>query len=624
MLEAIRNRSTGIVIKGLLALLILSFAVWGIADVFTPGGTNQTVATVGESEVSPDEIRRDFNRELDRLSGMLGTRLDSEQARAFGIADNVLNRIVDRTLFSLAASDQGIVISDDLVRGSIRAIPEFNDANGNFDRLRFQQALQNNRLTEAGFVALTRGDMMRRQYLSMVGAAPAAPKRMAEILFAYRNEKRIAEVVTIPYSAQPNPADPTDTQLAEFHTANAARFTAPEYRKLTVVSLTADQLAKEISLSDDEIAAAYESRRDEFLTPESRVLKQIRIGDEIAAKKAHDMLKGGADFATVAKDVADMSADQLDLGAMTKAQLLPGLAEAAFGLQPGHFSEPVKSVLGWHILSLVEIKAEQQQSLEETKEGLAKELAAEKAIDSLYQVANMLEDELGGGGTLEEAAKTLNLPIRTIPAIGRSGLSRKDTPVDNLPHGDFLGVAFDTLEGHDSPLTEAGSDGYYIVRVDSVTLPELRSLASIHNDVLAAWQEEQRVMSAKKLADDIIAQVKSGSQLDKLATEHGLTVTLSTSFTRSESVKDLSPSLVNALFSSSIGSLSEGVGNGAHVVARLTDVKAANPVADKEKMDDLRKQLTSSMRSDLIGQLSGGLRQEHPVSINPAALNALF
>jgi len=624
MLEAIRNRSTGIVVKGLLTLLILSFALWGIADVFNRSGTNTVVATVGDAEIAPDQVRRDFQREVERLSKMLGTRIDTDQARALGLVNGVLNRIVDRTLYDLAATDLGIVVSDDLVRQSIRNIPGLKNEKGEFDRFRFQQALQSNQLSEAGFVALTRGDIRRTQYLSMVGASPAAPMRMAEILFAYQNEKRVADILAIPYSSIAVSAIPDDAELAKYHSENAAKFTAPETRKLTYISLTASDLAKEIAISDDEIAKAYEARKDELTTPESRVLKQIRFKDEVSAKKAYDMLKGGADFATVAKDITGTSADKLNLGSMTKAQLLPGLAEAAFALQPGAFTKPLKSVLGWHILSLVKINPEAQKSLADSKKTLSRDLAAEKAIDALYQVANSLEDELGGGATLEEAAKKMNLPLRTIPIVDRTGSAGANAMVKGLPGSNFLDVAFSTPEGQDSPLTETGSDGYFIVRVDGVTAPALRPLASVRNDVIKAWTEDQQVKNAKKKVDTLIAKIKSGSDMGTLANTMGLTVTTTTPFLRQDTVKNVPAGLVADLFASSIGDISDAAGKDAHVIARLKAVTAANPVVDKAKFVGMRRQLSSAMRADLLGQLAKGLRQDYPVSVNQAALNALF
>ncbi|HER25778.1 MAG TPA: hypothetical protein ENI69_01575, partial [Rhodospirillales bacterium] len=416
---------------------------------------------------------------------------------------------------------------------------------------------------------------------------------------------------------------PGDVQLTEYHSNNADRFTAPEFRKITYISLTADDLAKEIAISDDTIAESYAARMNEYLSPENRVLQQIRVKDEAVAKKAYDRLKGGGDFATVAREVAGLDPDQINLGAMTRSQLLPELADPVFALQPGQFTAPLKSLLGWHIIRLDSITAPVQKSLADIKENLVKELASDKAIDSLYRVANSLEDELGGGATFEEAARALNLPIRTIPMIDRSGTAN-GVPVADLPKGDFLSVAFETIEGQDSPLTESGGDGYFIIRIDSVTAPELRPLASIRADVLSAWQQDQRAENGKKMAQDIIAKIKSGENMATLAKDLGLKISNTEPFTRRESVGSLSPSLVTALFAASPGDTLEAVGNGGHVVARLKDVKAANPVARKKDLDALGQSLTSAMRADLLGQLSGGLRQTYPVSINAASLDALF
>ena len=92
MLGAIRKRSGGIVVKGLLGLLILSFAMWGIADVFSPSGSDQNLAKVGDVEIHPDQVRRDYQREVDRLSRTIGMPLTSEQARMFGIGRSVVQR----------------------------------------------------------------------------------------------------------------------------------------------------------------------------------------------------------------------------------------------------------------------------------------------------------------------------------------------------------------------------------------------------------------------------------------------------------------------------------------------------------------------------------------------------
>jgi peptidyl-prolyl cis-trans isomerase D len=624
MLEAIRKRSAGIVVKGLLGLLILSFAMWGIADVFSPSGANQTLATVGDVEVQPDQVQREYNREIERLSTAFGTRLDPEQARMFGIGPAVVERVVERTLYDLGAKDLGILVTDDLVRESIRNYSGFKNANGEFERARFEQVLQSNRLSESGYVELTRGDLARAQFLSMLDASSLTPKRLANSLYAFRNEKRIADTVTFKYDAVTVVSDPDTATLSKFHEENAQSYTAAEYRRLTFISLTAEEIAREIAVSDDSIQQMYEDRLDEFSEPEKRDLQQIRFKDETAAKAAHDRLKTGDDFLKVALDLAQMDEAATKLGDMKKSELMPALADPAFSLEVDSYTGPLKSVLGWHILRLKGITAARQKALEEVSADLKKQIAAEKAIDSLYSLANRLEDELGGGSSLEEAALALNVPIKNQGDIDARGLTPADTGVSGLPGGKFLEVAFSTASGQESALTEAGDDGYFIVRVDSIVEPALKPLDSVRTNVIDDWKGLQRRELAQKSAEALISELKAGGALAKLAADKGLTVTTTKPVDRNGGGATLPRDLVGKLFEANLGETISGAGNDGFIIAVVKESIAANPVADADEVKKLSGELNNAIRGDLMNQLASGLQQRFPVTMNTEAINAQF
>jgi peptidyl-prolyl cis-trans isomerase D len=624
MLEAIRKRSGGIVVKGLLGLLILSFAMWGVADVFSPSGSDQNLAKVGDIEVRPEQVRRDYQREVERLSSTFGRRLTAEQARMFGIGQSVVQRVVERTLYDLAAKDLGVLASDTLVRSNISNQPNFKNAKGDFERARFEQVLQTNRLTEGGFVNLVRGDLMRSMYLSMINNIQLSPKSMAAALYAFRNEQRIAEIVTFDYSASTNIPLPDDTALVEFHEANAATFTAPEYRKLTFISFTAEEIAKEIAVSDDAIAKAYEERLGDFSEPEERNLQQIRFGDEATAKKAYSQLKTGNDFVIVAKELANMSAEATALGDMKKTELMPALAEAAFALEINDFTAPLKSVLGWHILRLKGITSARQKSLAETKLELKEQIAAEMAIDTLYKLGNRLEDELGGGASLEEAARSLSLKLTSHGEVDNKGRTPEGSLVDNLPGGTFLEIAFSTGIGEESFLTEAGDDAYYILRVDSVTEPALKPLDRVRADVIKAWNGQQSRQMAQKSGEAMIAALNAGGNLNKLASAKGLTVLLTKPVSRTVGEGTWSREVVKQLFEAKAGFSVGAAGTKNFTVARLKQTIAANPTVDADKLKVMSKKLSQSIRGDLLSQLANALRQRYPVTINTAAINAQF
>lgn len=624
MLEAIRKRSAGIVVKSLLGLLILSFAMWGIADVFSPGGTDQTLASVGEIQVEPEQVRREYNSEMERLAATFGTRLEPEQARMFGVAQNVVKRIVERTLYDLAAQDLGVRASDNLVRTSISTQPAFQNEKGEFERARFQQVLQSNRLTEGMFVELTRGDVVRTQYLSMLDKAPLAAKRMTNSLYAFRNEKRIAETVTFKYDDIIGVPAPEDAALVKFHEENAQRYTAPEYRSLTFVSLTADDLAKEMEVADATIQQAYEDRLNEFSEPEKRKLQQIRFKDEAAAKAAHDRLKTGDDFLKVALELADMDAKATELGDMKKSELMPGMAEAAFALEIDEYTPPVKSVLGWHILRLQGVTSARQQRLEEVSDDIKKEIAAEKAIDSLYNLANQLEDELGGGSSLEEAAHALSLPITKQGDIDARGMTPGNSKVEGLPEGQFLETAFATPSGGESILTEAGNDGYFIVRVDTVTEPQLRPLQSVRSEVLEAWTAKQKRELARQQGVAMVDKLSEGGNFEALTSELGLKISTTEPIDRNGTGTTLPRELVTDLFETKMGQTAFAPGIDGFIVARLKSTVAADAASAGDKAKALSEELTNAIRADLMNQLAAALSKQYPVTMNTEAINAQF
>lgn len=90
MLEAIRKRSASFLVKLLFGLLVLSFGLWGIADVFSPGQSDNWVAEVGDVRVSAATASNEYQRELRRLNTAFGN-IDQEQARALGLPSRVLN-----------------------------------------------------------------------------------------------------------------------------------------------------------------------------------------------------------------------------------------------------------------------------------------------------------------------------------------------------------------------------------------------------------------------------------------------------------------------------------------------------------------------------------------------------
>ncbi len=627
MLEAIRKRSASFVVKLLLGLLILSFGVWGVGDTIRGGIGGTSVAKIGTIELQPQDLSRDFQREMSRLRQVFGPGFDQEQARSMGLVNSVLDGMISRALFDLAADDLGVAISDELVLKRIRENRAFFNMLGAFDRQRFQQVMQNNGWTEGGYIAQLRGDLGRAVYVSSIEKGVTAPRSLVESVYAYRQEQRVADTILIADRDMTAIAEPDDAALVTFHKEHADRFTAPEYRALTVVSLKAEDLIKDVAVSDEMIAALFDERSDEFNKPEQRRVRQMVLPDEAAVKKAHQALVDGGSFAEVAKDIAGADEATLDLGLVQREHLLPELADAVFGLSKDGFSEPVESPLGWHILKVLDIEAPREQTLDEVRGQLIEIAASEKATEDLFELANRLEDQLGGGATLEEGASALNLKLLKFPAVDRRGRDAAGKLISGLPEGDqFLSTAFDVAENNDSSLTEAGTDGYFVLRVDGVTAPALRPLDTVRIEVTANWKAEKQAEAAGKAAEGLLEKVKVGTEFSAVAAGAGLEVTTTAPFLRrpDEGAQGLPQALVGKLYDVRLGEavMARGV-NGYHV-ARLVEVRPADMAADKQGFGELSDEIANSLRNDLVIQLGAALRDRFPVIVNQQAVDQLF
>jgi peptidyl-prolyl cis-trans isomerase D len=450
---------------------------------------------------------------------------------------------------------------------------------------------------------------------------------LVDSVYRHRQEKRIAETIVVSDSAQQKISEPDQPTLIGYHKDKASLFTAPEYRALSVVRLDAADLAGEILVANNEVKEAYEARVDEFTTPETRNVKQMIVAEEADAKRASEALSQGRDFAAVAMEIAKMDATAIDLGRVGRADMpFPELTDAVFALKSGESSAPQKSPLGWHVFSVNGIQLGGTKTFDGVKDRLTKDIAMEKAIDSLFELANKLEDSLGGGATLEETASQLNLKVVKFDAVDRSGKGKDSKPISNLPGGDFIGIAFSTEEGAESPLSETGNDGYFVLRVDGITAPVLKPLDTIKAEVIQAWKDEKRAEKSKQAATAIVARVNSGTLLNAIASEMGLEIMTSPALTRQPGKNSggLPQPLVDKIFSLSKGEAAMARSGSGYAVGRLKEVTTAVPAADKEGLDKISDQLGLALQEDIFTQLAGGLRDRYGVTVNRQAIDGLF
>ncbi|CAA7613472.1 peptidyl-prolyl cis-trans isomerase [Magnetospirillum sp. UT-4] len=616
MLDSLRHASKTWVVKLLLALLVLSFLAWGIDDVVRNGLFGRGPAiSVGSVEITAEQVNSEFKREMDRLQPLFGGKLTSEEARKLGLVDRTIDTIVSRTLIDEAARQLGLTVSDDAVVAQVTADPSFRNAAGQFDPDLLRRALARVGISEKQFMQMEKGNLIRGQVAAALSGGPKAPAVLVDPLVRWREERRVAEVVTVADDSVPAPAAPDAAEQERYYQANAQRFMAPEFRTVTVLRLRPEDVAGDIEITEEMLQEGYQARLDEFVTRERRQVSQLVLGDEAAAAKAAEMVKAGKDLAAIAKEA---KSSVVDLGAVEPADLPDELATLVFSLRSGATGGPVQTSLGWHVVKVGQVVAGRTRTLADARAQLERDLRRERALDRLSETANQLEDTLGGGATLEEAAARFNLKLARIPAVDAAGKDPKGKAVPDLPKTDsFLDVVFHTDQGTESQLTEIENDGFFLVRIDQVTPPQPRPLADIRNELIHFWSAERRHERAEAKARKLLDEVKEGQSLAKAAQAAGLTVRTTQPFTRegTETAK-LPGAIVAGMFEGKPGAVAMAGTQGGWMVARLAKVVPFNPAAEGKTAEAAGQRVAAALAGDLIDQYIAALNADLGVMVD--------
>ena len=626
MLRGLRKASSNwlgkVVMASVVGFLVISFAIWGIGDIFRGFGRS-TVAKVGGTEVTVEQFRVFYNERLQQMARQVGRPVTMDQARAMGLDRLVLGQLISEILLDERARKLGLNVSDAEVSRRITTDPAFHGPNGQFDRFRFEQMIRSAGYTEARFVAERRREMLRNQLQQTVASGLSVPNAWVDAANRYRNEERSIEYVLLDRAQAGEVAAPTPEVLAKFYEDRKILFRAPEYRKLVIVALIPSEQAHWIEISDADLKKAYEERRSRYSTPERRHIQQIVFPNAEEARAAADRISKGATFAEIAKE-RGLTDKDIDLGTLAKAAVIDrAVADAAFALKEGEVSAPVAGRFGTALVQVLKIEPEHARSYEEVAAELKKELAAARAKADILSIYDKIEDARSEGKPLAEAAANLRLASRTIEAIDRSGRDPSGASVTGLPDAQrLLTTVFTTEMGIDrDPLQVEG--GYVWFEIAGITPSRERPLDEVKEQVEARWREQEIATRLKTKAAEILDKLKAGSSLADVAAAGGLKVATLTGIKRGEPPAPLSAATVDVIFRTAKGAFAsaEAAQPAEQMVFRVTDIVVPHLDAASEDAKQAQDTLNRSLSQDVLSEYLSRLETETGVTINQSALN---
>lgn len=622
MLTFLRDAARSWIAKLLLILLVLSFAVWGISgSIF--GGVGNSVVTVGDTKVSVLEYRLAYDRQVNMLSQQFGTPITREQARAFGIDNQVLAQLIAGAALDEQAREMRLGLSRDRLAALTAEDPAFRGPDGRFDRAQFEWVLRQIGMRPQDYLKNREQVAIREQIVEAVSDGLAAPATFLQALAQYRGEDRTVEYIVLPRSLVEPVDAPSQEVLNAFFEENKASYAAPEYRRISYVKLEPEDIADPEAITEEDARSHYDRTIVRYTTPEKRTIEQLVFATEDDAKAALDKIRGGATFDEVVAEQGKSLAD-VRLGTFQKDRVAdPEIAEAAFALEAGAVSDVVAGAFGPILVRVTAIEPAVVRPFEEVAQEIRRDMANDEANRILTDVHDAYEDARAAGESMAEAASRQRLKVVTIEAVDRSGKTPEGTILTDLPESNtLLREAFDTEVNVENPAISIGSMGFLYYEVEGVTPARERTLDEVRDQVVADWTSREADTRLIARASEIQKQLADGGDLAAIAGELGLEVQTRHGLTREATDAGLGEGGVAAAFNVGRGEAgtARGTDSETHIVFRVTEVTQPLGAGADSVPAEERTRIASGIGDDLLDQLVARLQGQYGVSIDRGAV----
>lgn len=634
MLTTIREKTQGWFAKIVLGLIAVLFGLWGINSYFEGGGKT-VVAEVDGEPIDYETYRQALEQQRQSLQRMLGGQMDARLLDNPEFKRRIVDSLVEQSLLRLEAKEQGYAISDTQLSNLIKGIPQFQRDN-QFDHVLYAQVLRQAGYTPAYFESRLRQDAIAEQMRSGFTQTAIVPDADLQAVARLEAQRRQIDYVVIKPEKFLHQAVATPEAIERYYREHQNEYRVPEQVRVEYVRLSADDLRAQVQPSDEDLRKAYEDEEQRYVTPEERRASHILIesapqasAEEQKAAQAkieevRARLKGGADFAALAKQYSDdkgSAAKGGDLGFSRRGAFVKEFEAVLFGMKPGEVRGPVKTQYGYHLIKLTAVKPEVRQSFEQMKAQLRESVQRAQMEERFYELGEKFNNLVyEHPDSLQPAAEALGLKIERSGWFSRSG----GQGVAALPKVVEAAFSPEVLSGNNSGTIEAGSNAWIAVRVAEHKEAAVKPLAEVRAQVEQAVKSELARERSQALAAQWLEELRKGASLTALAEKQGLRMVNGASVKREggTGADAADPRLAQAVFKAArprdgqsvYESVSLG-GNGHAVFALKRVEETVVDKIDAATKDRVMQILQARRGSDYYSAYLDGLRADKPVKI---------
>jgi len=632
MLDRMRQHRSWL--KWSLGLVVLSFVIFYIPEFMRSTGADaaagETIANVAGHEITAGEFRRTYQAQLQAYRASYGGNMSEQLLKQLGIDQQILQSLVDERAALAEAERLGIKASDEEVRQRIFAMPAFQE-NGNFiGEQRYQQLLRLQRppLSTSDFEDTIRRTVAVEKLRATVTDWLSVGEKDLEQEYRRRNDKVKLAVVSFTADTFRKDVSATDADVASYFEAHKNDFKVPEKRKIRYLLIDVEAMRAKVNVPPGDIDRAYNNNIEQYTTPEqvraSHILLKTEGKDEAAVKaKIEELLKqarGGADFAELARKNSEDEGSAKnggDLDFFQRGRMVAEFDQAAFAMQPGQISDPVKTQYGYHIIKLVDKKPATTKTLAEVRQQLSDQLSYERAQAQAADLAHKLEREVSRPVDLDRVARANGLRVQ------ESGLFARDEPIMGLgPAPEATARAFEIKQGEVSGSTRV-TRGFVFLTLVAKQDPYIPKLEEVKDRVRDEVIKDKARTLSKQKAVEIAAKLKSAGDFEKAAKAAGLEAKTTELITRDSPIPDLgsAPVVEDAAFKLPVGAVSDAIATDTgSAVVKVLEKKETTPDEWKTAQERFRQELLTDRRNRFFTAYMAKAKQKMKIDVNRETL----
>lgn len=524
MLQSIRDRTSGLIAGFVVAIIVVPFAFWGVES-FIGGGGDPVVAKVGGEKIHESQFRQNYEQRYQQYLQLMGENFRADQFDAERFRNSVLDDMTQESMLRQYTEDAGYGANDAVLFRAITTIPAFQ-VDGKFDANAYKAALANQGLTPERFESQLRRsleiDQMREAVVDTAFMTPVEVRQLLQLA----GQTREAAYALFPLSAYQGKVVVSDDEAKARFEETKDQYMAPERIKLAYVELAPDTVGDVAAPSADVLKLLYDAEKDSrFTGAEERKVRHILVGfgaDKGAAEKKAEgyaeQIKGGADFATLAKahsDDAGSKAGGGEIGWLKRGQMPDSFEKALWSLKAGETSKPVETEFGWHLIHVDQIKAATARPFDDAEvQSELVELYRNRERQKHFQDVTEKFEQLAfeNPASLDAVSKELKLQVQTtdwLTRAGGSGIAAEAAVQQAAFSPEVL------KDGENSKPIPVGENKLVVVRKAEYEAPRQRSFDEVAAQLRSQLQDDKAKAQVLVDAQTVLKAVQDGKTLSE-------------------------------------------------------------------------------------------------------------